>query len=243
MEGKTRYIFRLDDICPRMNWEKFLRLEKIFLKYNIKPIIGIIPNNKDKSLNVGKERKDFWQHINMLVAKGWIVAQHGYDHTYTSKNAGIMKIGNNSEFAGKSYKDQFNRIKEGNNILKDKLRKSIEWWVAPNHSYDEATCRALEILDFKYITDGFFLKPVVLYGLIWVPQQLWKPRKMPFGLWTVCIHPNTYNDFDGLENFIKENLSACKKVDITEGSLDLNDKIFSWFWHRLLKLSQLRNYF
>ena len=239
MANKTKYLFRLDDICPKMNWQNFLRLEKIFLKYDIKPIIGIIPNNLDKSLEVGKEKSDFWEYMKDLVDKGWIVAQHGLDHTYTNKNSGIMKIGNNSEFAGKSYKDQYDRIKKGKKILNENLGINVEWWVAPSHSYDEVTCRALEILDFKYITDGFFLKPVVLFGLVWVPQQLWRPLKMPFGMWTICIHPNTFKDFKELEKFIRENITNCQNIEIDEGQITLTDKIFDWGWHLILNISNL----
>lgn len=41
----AKYIFRLDDICPNMNWDNFYRLEEIFDKYDVKPVVGVIPNN------------------------------------------------------------------------------------------------------------------------------------------------------------------------------------------------------
>ncbi len=28
-------------------------------------------------------------------------------------------------------------------------------------------------------------------GFYWIPQQLWWFRKMPFGTYTICLHPNT----------------------------------------------------
>ena len=43
-----KYIFRLDDACPSMNHEKWNRILSIFDKYNISPIIAVIPNNQDK---------------------------------------------------------------------------------------------------------------------------------------------------------------------------------------------------
>ena len=47
---KTGYIFRLDDITPNMNWQMLSRVKKLFNHHNVKPIIGVIPNNEDKEL-------------------------------------------------------------------------------------------------------------------------------------------------------------------------------------------------
>ena len=40
-------LIRLDDIAENMNWDLMEKCEKLFLKYNIKPVLGIIPNNKE----------------------------------------------------------------------------------------------------------------------------------------------------------------------------------------------------
>ena len=47
---QAKYLIRLDDAChqmPLMNWKKF---ELFFEEHNIKPIIGVVPENKDKKL-------------------------------------------------------------------------------------------------------------------------------------------------------------------------------------------------
>ena len=38
-------------------------------------------------------------------------------------------------------------------------------------------------------------------GAIWIPQQIWSFRRMPVGLWTVCLHVNALApaDFDSLK--------------------------------------------
>ena len=48
MSGK--YILRLDDACPTMDVAKWDRIEKICDKFLIRPIIAVVPNNKDKKL-------------------------------------------------------------------------------------------------------------------------------------------------------------------------------------------------
>ena len=46
----TGILIRLDDISENMNWEMFDRTELLFDKYGIKPVLGVIPNNKDSEL-------------------------------------------------------------------------------------------------------------------------------------------------------------------------------------------------
>src|SRR5262249_51515409 len=45
-------------------------------------------------------------------------------------------------------------------------------------------------LGVKTISDGMSLYPYRdAQGVFWVPQQLWRFREAPFGVWTVCMHP------------------------------------------------------
>jgi hypothetical protein len=65
-----------------------------------------------------------------------------------------------------------------------------EVWVAPAHTFDENTLRALKSLDIHAISDGFQIWPHTDHeGFFWIPQQLGAFYSMPFGTWTVCIHP------------------------------------------------------
>lgn len=47
--------------------------------------------------------------------------------------------------------------------------------------------------------------PVSWHDMIWLPQQLWRFRDMPFGIWTVCYHHNTWGqrELTKFENDIK----------------------------------------
>ena len=216
----AKYIFRLDDICPEMDWEKFERLVQIFEKYNVKPLLAVIPDNQDESLKIGKPNPNFWERIKELSKKGFTIGMHGYQHKLENKNGGLLKISPGSEFATLPYEIQFNKIKKGKEILeKNGIKTDI--FVAPWHSFDKNTIRALKELGFRYISDGIALWPFEKYGMIWIPQIAWKPRKFPIGIITFCLHSNfmTEKDFSHLENFLKH--EASNTIDF--------EKMIKWY--------------
>ena len=47
----TKYLFRVDDVSEFMDFDKFDKLKKIFLKHNVKPLIAVIPENRDKKIH------------------------------------------------------------------------------------------------------------------------------------------------------------------------------------------------
>ena len=51
-------------------------------------------------------------------------------------------------------------------------------------------------------------------GTFWVPQQLWKFRTAPFGVWTVCIHPpdRLYKDADFFRQCIREHKASLTSL-------------------------------
>ena len=46
----TGMLVRLDDIAENMNWHLMDKCELLFDKYNIKPVMGVIPRNEDMDL-------------------------------------------------------------------------------------------------------------------------------------------------------------------------------------------------
>ena len=48
--GQLKIAVRLDDITPDMDYEKFNRMKQILDTYQIKPLIGVVPFNKDSNL-------------------------------------------------------------------------------------------------------------------------------------------------------------------------------------------------
>ena len=76
--------------------------------------------------------------------------------------------------------------------------------MAPSHTFDQITLKCLkEFSSIKLITDGFSFRPFIKDDFIFLPQQLWSVKKMPFGLFTICIHPTTMNE-DEIELLLKK---------------------------------------
>ncbi len=239
----TRYIFRLDDITSTMNWKRFHELQHLFGQYNVPVILGVIPDNKDSTLIVQKPRENFWEEIKALQKQGWIIAQHGYQHVHRTQFGGILNIQSKSEFAGRSYQEQKTDIEAGKRILEAKLKQPITWWMAPAHSFDSVTCRILRELRFTHITDGLALFPYTQLGLTWVPSQLWHPQPMPFGVWTVSLHPNTMTETDilDLNRFLTKHAKECTVSPPITRPIFLSYP-FAIGWRAALKVYQWRQY-
>ena len=173
-----------------MKLEVWLKFEEILDEFSIKPIIGVIPDCKDPKLRYRKPMVEFWDWIRHLKRKGWIIAMHGYQHLYVTENSGLIDLNKYSEFAGLPYEVQAEKIRKAYEIfLLNRIKP--DFWMAPAHSFDLNTLKALkELTDIEYITDGFAIFPFEKYGFKWLPQQLWKFRRFPFGVWTICLHPN-----------------------------------------------------
>ncbi len=202
----ARYLIRLDDIAAHMAWEKFRRLERVFDEFSIKPLLGVIPDNRDAELmRYPKCAGDFWAEMRTLYARGWEMAQHGFQHVYVTRDCGLMGVNNLSEFAGLPYAEQFDKLARGQSLLREQGLKP-ETFMAPSHSFDGITLRALKELGFTTVTDGFAPFPYVAEGLIFLPQWLASPRVLPLGVQTFCLHINGMSDraLQNVERFVSE---------------------------------------
>jgi len=192
---KARYIIRLDDACHQMPLEKWGIFENYFNKRGIKPIIGVIPMNKDPKMG-SSFNKNFWSYIKKLENNGWSIAMHGLNHLFQKTNPknSFFNFGDKSEFVGKSLDDQQRILTKSLKIFeKNKISPSL--FMAPSHTFDSSTLKALELsTKIKIITDGFSFRPFKISNFYFLPQQLWSVKKMPLGLFTICIHPTTMNE-------------------------------------------------
>jgi predicted deacetylase len=211
----VRYLFRLDDACPTMNHVNWSRIINIFRKYDIKPIIAVIPNNKDLNNIVDAPNDDFWNEVIRWDKLNYAIALHGYDHVYTTTNSGIIGINKFSEFAGVDYDIQKEKIIEGCSIFNKKgIKPKI--WIAPGHSFDKNTLKVLKkYSEINIISDGFSVYPYKDGDFFWVPSQLWGPCQKEEGVWTICYHPNTMieDQFNRLEDFLLKNRSNCSSIE------------------------------
>ena len=189
--GVARYLVRFDDICPTMNWEVWERVEKILIEHAVRPILAVVPSNEDPHLDVAGSNPEFWSRVRGWQQRGWTIALHGCHHVYETTEAGLLGLNRRSEFAGLPREVQAERIAAGLRVLR-REGVSAKVWVAPAHSFDLNTIEVLLEQGVDVISDGFFFRPVRLFQAIWIPQQLWRFRPMPFGTWTICYHHNTF---------------------------------------------------
>lgn len=201
----TNYIMRLDDACEKMDISKWDRVESLLDKHNIKPLVGIIPNCKDKYMDKYPVDNAFWDKVRAWEAKGWSIALHGYDHVYSVTDCvGLNPINKESEFADVPIEIQKEKIKKGlevfrNNAIEPKV------FFAPSHTFDENTIKALkEESNIRIISDTIAFKPYSRNGITFVPQQSGRVRKLPLNTVTFCYHPNVMQDkdFKELEKFL-----------------------------------------
>ncbi len=188
---------RMDDITPDMDWERFLAVKEILDQYGVKPLIGVVPDNQDENLHRAKEAGDFWEYIKELQESGWTIAMHGYRHVYTTAKGGLFPLNDFSEFAGLPYDKQEEMIKNGRAILH---RNGIDTdiFMAPAHSYDKNTLKALRTQGFSKITDGFGKCPYMWKGMTFFPISfhLGKSLKKKTGFTTMVIHANSLTEED-----------------------------------------------
>ena len=191
----AKYLIRLDDACHQMPINKWNMFEAFFIENGIKPIIGVIPDNKDKVLG-NEYDHNFWGRVRNWKNLGWSIAIHGLNHILKpiDEKEAFFGFGKKSEFVGLTKNEQNKIIKRSLELFKaNKVNPKI--FMAPSHAFDIVTLESLkDVSSIKLITDGFSFRPFIKDDFIFLPQQLWSVKKMPLGLFTICIHPTTMNE-------------------------------------------------
>lgn len=202
---------RIDDITANMDWPKFLKFKGLLDVYGIKPLIGVIPDNMDTSLdgNLDGAPEDFWEYVKELKNDGYVISMHGMSHVYTTSKSGLFPLNKFSEFAGLDYDEQLELLSYGVDIFNEH-ELDTDIFMAPGHSFDKNTLLALKELGFTKITDGFGDKPYVYDGITFYPISANRSsvlkKKSKSGFTTFVYHINTMNDadFDSFEKLLKE---------------------------------------
>jgi predicted deacetylase len=200
----AQYLLRVDDLFPTHPPARWERFRKVIEEFRIRPILAVIPDNRDPQLNVSPYGPRFWDQMREMESAGAAIAVHGYQHRCHALGESLLGLGRRSEFAGVDLDTQRAWIRAGFEILRGK-GLDPRLWIAPRHGFDRNTLRALEAEGVRYISDGFSRVPHRRHGVIWIPQQLWSPVAKSKGLWTICIHPHaaTDEDAEGLRRFLK----------------------------------------
>lgn len=249
---KAKYLFRLDDANSFSNIKKWNAIEDIFQKYGIRPIVAVIPDNKDPALICQDLNLNFWKTVQDWDAQGWSIAMHGYQHLFhaVSRFQSIIPYYKRSEFSGLSLENQKIKIKKSLKIFhQNDIEPKV--WVAPAHSFDFLTLKAIsEETNIKIISDGISLSQYFNNGFHFIPQQLWSISKKNFGLWTICLHPDTMSDEEINEfemqlssSSIYKNSISLEEIILTRNSKKILDYCYSaLFYSRFFASRIYRNW-
>jgi len=231
----AQYLLRFDDLCPTValdRWERFLPLIE---EFGIRPIVAVVPENRDRELDRSAPDPEFWARMRALQAAGATIALHGYRHLCRSKGKSMVPLHTHSEFAGVPLDLQREWIAAGLNILRGEgLNPRI--WVAPRHGFDRNTLQALQAEGIGLLSDGFARVPFTREGITWLPQQLWSPVIKSNGLWTICIHTNTARSslVDLMRTFLSQRAAQFTSVDrvlaeLKPGNLNMSERLYEAF--------------
>lgn len=205
--GSRKLFIRVDDVFPQMSWEKMAAVESVLERHAVRPILAVIPHCRDTNIAEGPPREDFWPWVRRKQSAGWHIALHGYEHVYVNDNAGILPFHRKSEFAGLPYGEQKEKINRALDIMnREGVNPTL--WVAPCHSFDYETLRALQdVSDIRLVCDGIALLPYSEAGMMWLPQQRFVFSTVGYGVETVCLHPNwmTMSQVAEMDRFIARN--------------------------------------
>ena len=76
----VKYLMRFDDINSRQDWERFFNIKNLLEKYNIKSILGVVPNCLDEDLYSGKSFDGYYDYLikwfNKAVDEGFISSEN-----------------------------------------------------------------------------------------------------------------------------------------------------------------------
>jgi|WetSurMetagenome_2_1015567.scaffolds.fasta_scaffold28270_3 hypothetical protein len=235
----AQYIIRLDDASEYMEHSKWEPYFELFDRHHIHPIIAVIPYNKDSKMVHDHPDKQFWDKARLWQQKGYRLALHGYKHVYTTTNSGVIGMNKRSEFAGVDALTQTEMLARSQKKFDDEKIIS-EIFVAPAHSFDKNTLKALKkATKIQYISDGFFLNSITRNGFKWIPQQLWEPQAKQKGVWTICLHPEIAgaSSLSALEKFITDQKEyIADPMALVFVPIQLKDKLYFFYKKRYMKL-------
>lgn len=208
---------RMDDITPDMDFEKFYRVKKLLDTYQIKPLIGVVPFNQDPNLIKNPVMEEFGTFLKLLQEEGYVIALHGCYHIYTTNKKGLFPLNDFSEYAGVPYEKQYTMICKG----KEQLQKwgvDTDIFMAPGHTFDKNTLKALIANGFKCITDGFGRTSYVRGGLIFYPIAAKRSEcfSNKEGYTTLVLHTNMMEEKDFLK--LEKQLNEHKEKFISYSS-------------------------
>ncbi len=114
----AQYLLRFDDLCPTMDRHRWQRFLPLIEEFGIKPILAVVPDNRDPALAVVEPDPEFWGEMRRMQACGATIGLHGYRHLPASKGSGLLPLHRMTEFAGVAAETQREWIHAGLEILR-----------------------------------------------------------------------------------------------------------------------------
>src|SRR3569832_1328545 len=133
----ARYIIRVDDVCPTIDWAAWDVFEKVLADNGVKPIVAVIPDNKDPEFRSGPADPRFWDRVRRWQTAGWGIGVHGFEYRCLSGDGGVMGVNARSEFAGLPAAEQREKLARSLAVFSREGVKP-DAWVAPWHSFGAA---------------------------------------------------------------------------------------------------------
>lgn len=223
---KAKYIIRFDDFYNGMDVEKYSIITDWLIKFRIPAIIGVIPaweenpfrntstkHNSNGKYNATIDRGIFFQKMREVQSIGSEIALHGYSHKLHPCKS-MLNVNQYGEFPGLTFDEQKNKIALGKKCFEEQ-GLICRVFMAPAHSFDKETLRALRSENIPIITDGKALYPYQSEGMTFIPQISSAPTTYPFGIITICLHPQYLNaaGFDKLRRFVIEQTDSIVSVE------------------------------
>jgi len=227
-----------------VSWDLMKKSELLFDKHKIKPLLGVIPNNKDSQLLTYPKRNNFWDQVRNWRDKGWEIAMHGNTHVYDKmcKKDDYFNYGGGSEFFGHSLETQITKIQNGLKKFNDEKIK-IRTFFAPNHTFDKNTLIALKKSGINVVIDGYGLMPYTEHDIKFIPQLFLKALLLPFGIQSTQIHLNYMKekDFDNFVHFVEKNFNRIISYDQTIKKINnnLSYKFVRVLFEKILKIKRI----
>ncbi len=242
----AQYLIRIDDLCPSVDHRRLERLLALVRAYAIRPILAVVPDNRDPELACSPADPEFWQKMRELESLGAATALHGCYHHCASRGKSLIPLHRRTEFAGLPLDEQREMLCAGLEILRGHgLHPAL--WVAPRHGFDRNTLTALRGEGINYLSDGLARIPFLREGVVWIPQQLWAPVSRRRGLWTICLHPNsmTQTQSDALRAFLEKHAEQCTSfervcAEFTPGELHAREALLEAVALWRLRLRRVR---
>lgn len=211
---------RLDDACPTMHHDNWHRMEALLDKYDVKPIVGVIPENHDPEFSWAED-ESFWERVQNWQQKGWVIAQHGLYHVYQAEKPKCVYFQRShsihTEWAGITEQEQIAMMQKGKSILLEHGVKPAAFF-APAHTFDTATVNACKKTDSNwFVSDGYALRAYQKAGVVFLPSICDGPFQMKFsGVYTFVAHPSKMNEaaFKCWEKFLAKIASRNEFADV-----------------------------